>query len=145
MVSLTQALLTFVAISQLFPKRFPKGVLFEFFFRQLWSDQIIIIAHYNQFSSLLQSCTHLKIWILSQWYPEVNHFCRGIPIILIGCKTGPPQGQGADQEAVGPLGQAPITYVQVKRSTCAGCSVAIAFIWQTHFKFSYWNVAVYCH
>ncbi|EMP26655.1 Rho-related GTP-binding protein RhoF [Chelonia mydas] len=22
-----------------------------------------------------------------RWYPEVNHFCKGIPIMLVGCKT----------------------------------------------------------
>uniref|UniRef100_A0A8C0GVF8 Uncharacterized protein n=1 Tax=Chelonoidis abingdonii TaxID=106734 RepID=A0A8C0GVF8_CHEAB len=21
------------------------------------------------------------------WYPEVNHFCKGLPIVLVGCKT----------------------------------------------------------
>ncbi|XP_061468993.1 rho-related GTP-binding protein RhoD [Rhineura floridana] len=25
--------------------------------------------------------------ILTKWYPEVKHFCRGIPILLVGCKT----------------------------------------------------------
>ncbi|KAM7163651.1 rho-related GTP-binding protein RhoD-like isoform 2-T2 [Macrochelys suwanniensis] len=25
--------------------------------------------------------------ILTKWYPEVNHFCKGIPIVLVGCKT----------------------------------------------------------
>ncbi|XP_054826052.1 rho-related GTP-binding protein RhoD [Eublepharis macularius] len=25
--------------------------------------------------------------ILTKWYPEVMHFCRGIPILLVGCKT----------------------------------------------------------
>lgn len=22
-----------------------------------------------------------------QWYPEVNHFCKEVPIIVVGCKT----------------------------------------------------------
>ncbi|XP_017948656.1 rho-related GTP-binding protein RhoF isoform X1 [Xenopus tropicalis] len=25
--------------------------------------------------------------VLIKWYPEVHHFCRGVPIVLIGCKT----------------------------------------------------------
>ncbi|KAF7701393.1 rho-related GTP-binding protein RhoF [Silurus meridionalis] len=25
--------------------------------------------------------------VLIKWYPEVNHFCPGVPVILIGCKT----------------------------------------------------------
>ena len=23
----------------------------------------------------------------TQWYPEVNHFCKGVPVLLVGCKT----------------------------------------------------------
>ncbi|XP_028938854.1 rho-related GTP-binding protein RhoF [Ornithorhynchus anatinus] len=25
--------------------------------------------------------------VLIKWFPEVSHFCRGIPTVLIGCKT----------------------------------------------------------
>ncbi|XP_067388081.1 rho-related GTP-binding protein RhoD [Emydura macquarii macquarii] len=25
--------------------------------------------------------------ILTKWYPEVHHFCKGVPIVLVGCKT----------------------------------------------------------
>ncbi|XP_074852152.1 rho-related GTP-binding protein RhoD [Carettochelys insculpta] len=25
--------------------------------------------------------------ILTKWYPEVNHFCKGVPVLLVGCKT----------------------------------------------------------
>ncbi|KAF4081817.1 hypothetical protein AMELA_G00144720 [Ameiurus melas] len=25
--------------------------------------------------------------VLIKWYPEVNHFCRDVPVVLIGCKT----------------------------------------------------------
>uniref|UniRef100_A0A3B3V1E7 Ras homolog family member F n=1 Tax=Poecilia latipinna TaxID=48699 RepID=A0A3B3V1E7_9TELE len=25
--------------------------------------------------------------VMIKWYPEVRHFCRGTPVILIGCKT----------------------------------------------------------
>ncbi|NXQ65948.1 RHOF protein, partial [Quiscalus mexicanus] len=25
--------------------------------------------------------------VAAKWYPEVNHFCRGVPLVLIGCKT----------------------------------------------------------
>ncbi|NXG90622.1 RHOD protein, partial [Stercorarius parasiticus] len=25
--------------------------------------------------------------VLTKWYPEVNHFCRGVPVLLVGCKT----------------------------------------------------------
>ncbi|NXV30253.1 RHOF protein, partial [Rissa tridactyla] len=24
---------------------------------------------------------------LTGWYPEVNHFCKGVPVLLVGCKT----------------------------------------------------------
>ncbi|XP_009884572.1 PREDICTED: rho-related GTP-binding protein RhoF-like [Charadrius vociferus] len=25
--------------------------------------------------------------VLTKWYPEVNHFCKGIPVLVVGCKT----------------------------------------------------------
>ncbi|XP_033917936.1 rho-related GTP-binding protein RhoD [Melopsittacus undulatus] len=25
--------------------------------------------------------------VLTKWYPEVNHFCKRIPVLLVGCKT----------------------------------------------------------
>nr|KAF6467447.1 ras-like protein family member D [Rousettus aegyptiacus] len=25
--------------------------------------------------------------VFSRWYPEVNHFCKEVPIIVVGCKT----------------------------------------------------------
>ncbi|NXJ11341.1 RHOF protein, partial [Odontophorus gujanensis] len=25
--------------------------------------------------------------VADKWYPEVNHFCQGVPLVLIGCKT----------------------------------------------------------
>ncbi|NXL84215.1 RHOD protein, partial [Alectura lathami] len=30
--------------------------------------------------------------ILTKWYPEVNHFCKGVPVLLVGCKTDLRQG-----------------------------------------------------
>ncbi|KAL2298326.1 hypothetical protein Nmel_015320 [Mimus melanotis] len=47
-----------------------------------------------------------------QWYPEVNHFCRGVPLVLIGCKTD----LRKDKEQLRKLRaakQEPITYNQV--------------------------------
>ncbi|XP_028679989.1 rho-related GTP-binding protein RhoF [Erpetoichthys calabaricus] len=49
--------------------------------------------------------------ILIKWYPEVNHFCRGVPVILIGCKTD----LRKDKERLRKLKtleQEPITYLQ---------------------------------
>lgn len=52
-------------------------------------------------------------WILlKQWFPEVRHFCRDIPVILIGCKTD----LRKDKECIRKLramNQAPVTYTQV--------------------------------
>uniref|UniRef100_A0A8C8BES4 Rho-related GTP-binding protein RhoD n=1 Tax=Otus sunia TaxID=257818 RepID=A0A8C8BES4_9STRI len=31
--------------------------------------------------------------ILTKWYPEVNHFCKGIPVLLVGCKIDLRQDQ----------------------------------------------------
>ncbi|XP_048216582.1 rho-related GTP-binding protein RhoD isoform X2 [Perognathus longimembris pacificus] len=25
--------------------------------------------------------------VFNRWYPEVTHFCKGVPIIVVGCKT----------------------------------------------------------
>ncbi|XP_032301126.1 rho-related GTP-binding protein RhoD [Coturnix japonica] len=30
--------------------------------------------------------------ILTKWYPEVNHFCKDVPVLLVGCKTDLRQG-----------------------------------------------------
>ncbi|MEE6503992.1 hypothetical protein FKM82_005038 [Ascaphus truei] len=49
--------------------------------------------------------------VLIKWYPEVNHFCRGVPIVLIGCKTD----LRKDKERLRKLKssqQDPITYYQ---------------------------------
>ncbi|XP_003227977.1 rho-related GTP-binding protein RhoF [Anolis carolinensis] len=49
--------------------------------------------------------------VLIKWSPEVNHFCRGIPIVLVGCKTD----LRKDKEHLRKLRSAqqePITYSQ---------------------------------
>ncbi|XP_072272018.1 rho-related GTP-binding protein RhoF isoform X2 [Pyxicephalus adspersus] len=51
-----------------------------------------------------------------KWYPEVHHFCRGVPIVLIGCKTD----LRMDKERLRKLKssqQEPITYFQGE-ATC---------------------------
>ncbi|KAM8961806.1 rho-related GTP-binding protein RhoF [Pelodytes ibericus] len=54
--------------------------------------------------------------VLIKWYPEVHHFCRGVPIVLIGCKTD----LRKDKERLRKLKasqQEPITYSQGE-ATC---------------------------
>ncbi|XP_067395705.1 rho-related GTP-binding protein RhoF [Emydura macquarii macquarii] len=54
--------------------------------------------------------------VLIKWYPEVSHFCRGVPLILIGCKTD----LRKDKEHLRKLRssqQEPITYNQGE-ATC---------------------------
>ncbi|XP_065491674.1 rho-related GTP-binding protein RhoD isoform X1 [Caloenas nicobarica] len=49
--------------------------------------------------------------ILTKWYPEVNHFCRGVPVLLVGCKTD----LRRDQEVLQKLREGhlePISYQQ---------------------------------
>uniref|UniRef100_A0A667I7A3 Ras homolog family member F, filopodia associated n=1 Tax=Lynx canadensis TaxID=61383 RepID=A0A667I7A3_LYNCA len=51
-----------------------------------------------------------------QWFPEVTHFCRGTPTVLIGCKTD----LRKDKEQLRKLRAAqlePITYMQVGRGS----------------------------
>ncbi|KAM9316833.1 LOW QUALITY PROTEIN: rho-related GTP-binding protein RhoF-like [Gastrophryne carolinensis] len=54
--------------------------------------------------------------VLIKWYPEVHHFCRGVPIVLIGCKAD----LRMDKERLRKLKssqQEPITYFQGE-ATC---------------------------
>ncbi|XP_064889056.1 rho-related GTP-binding protein RhoF isoform X2 [Columba livia] len=49
--------------------------------------------------------------VAAKWYPEVNHFCHGVPVVLIGCKTD----LRKDKELLRKLRasrQEPITYNQ---------------------------------
>uniref|UniRef100_A0A8C7RZV1 Ras homolog family member F, filopodia associated n=1 Tax=Oncorhynchus mykiss TaxID=8022 RepID=A0A8C7RZV1_ONCMY len=39
--------------------------------------------------------------VLIKWYPEVHHFCHGVPIILVGCKTDLRKDKGLGKETVG--------------------------------------------
>lgn len=50
--------------------------------------------------------------LLLQWYPEVRHFCRDVPIILIGCKTDLRKDKEKTRKLKA-LDMAPITYLQV--------------------------------
>ncbi|CDQ65629.1 unnamed protein product [Oncorhynchus mykiss] len=36
--------------------------------------------------------------VLIKWYPEVHHFCHGVPIILVGCKTDLRKDKGLGKE-----------------------------------------------
>ncbi|XP_034284666.1 rho-related GTP-binding protein RhoF [Pantherophis guttatus] len=61
--------------------------------------------------------------VLIKWIQEVNHFCRGIPILLVGCKTD----LRKDKEHLKKLRSAqqePITYKQGEEACCKiGASV----------------------
>ncbi|NXP76203.1 RHOF protein, partial [Ramphastos sulfuratus] len=51
--------------------------------------------------------------IQTKWYPEVNHFCKGVPVLLVGCKTD----LRRDREVLEKLEegrQEPISYQQAK-------------------------------
>ncbi|XP_051001790.1 rho-related GTP-binding protein RhoD isoform X2 [Acomys russatus] len=53
--------------------------------------------------------------ISTRWYPEVTHFCKRVPIIVVGCKTD----LRKDKAVVNRLrmkGQEPVTYHRVGRS-----------------------------
>lgn len=53
--------------------------------------------------------------VLIKWYPEVHHFCHGVPIILVGCKTDLRKDKGLGKETV-VLRPKPITYIQGEES-----------------------------
>lgn len=46
-----------------------------------------------------------------KWYPEVHHFCRDVPIILIGCKTDLRKDKEKTRKLKA-LDLEPITYLQ---------------------------------
>lgn len=55
--------------------------------------------------------THTPLALL-QWYPEVTHFCKGVPVIVVGCKTD----LRKDKALVNKLrktGSEPVTYHRV--------------------------------
>ncbi|TKC50272.1 rho-related GTP-binding protein RhoF isoform X1 [Monodon monoceros] len=61
--------------------------------------------------------------VLIKWFPEVTHFCRGIPMVLIGCKTD----LRKDKEQLRKLRAAqlePITYTQ-GQSACEQIQAAL--------------------
>ncbi|XP_058387354.1 rho-related GTP-binding protein RhoF isoform X2 [Diceros bicornis minor] len=61
--------------------------------------------------------------VLIKWYPEVTHFCRGTPMVLIGCKTD----LRKDKEQLRKLRAAqlePITYTQ-GQSACEQIQAAL--------------------
>uniref|UniRef100_A0A669R1S5 Ras homolog family member D n=1 Tax=Phasianus colchicus TaxID=9054 RepID=A0A669R1S5_PHACC len=47
--------------------------------------------------------------ILTKWYPEVNHFCKGVPMLLVGCKTDLRQGHHES-----------VTFQEVSATACCG-------------------------
>ncbi|KAK3522113.1 hypothetical protein QTP70_025258 [Hemibagrus guttatus] len=49
--------------------------------------------------------------VLIKWYPEVNHFCRDVPLILIGCKTDLRKDK-EKMRKLRALDLEPITYIQ---------------------------------
>lgn len=49
--------------------------------------------------------------VLIKWFPEVRHFCREIPVILIGCKTDLRKDKECTRKLKA-LNQDPITYTQ---------------------------------
>ncbi|XP_001496342.5 rho-related GTP-binding protein RhoF [Equus przewalskii] len=61
--------------------------------------------------------------VLIKWFPEVTHFCRGTPMVLIGCKTD----LRKDKEQLRKLRAAqlePITYMQ-GQSACEQIQAAL--------------------
>ncbi|XP_015422751.1 PREDICTED: rho-related GTP-binding protein RhoF, partial [Myotis davidii] len=61
--------------------------------------------------------------VLIKWFPEVTHFCRGTPMVLIGCKTD----LRKDKEQLRKLRAAqlePITYTQ-GLNTCQQMQAAL--------------------
>ena len=53
---------------------------------------------------------HMLIYL--QWYPEVAHFCEGVPLILVGTKTDLRRDE-TTRRMLGAQGQRPVSAEQV--------------------------------
>ncbi|KAG7223998.1 hypothetical protein INR49_015255, partial [Caranx melampygus] len=51
------------------------------------------------------------VLVCFDWFPEVKHFCREVPVILIGCKTDLRKDKECSRKLKA-LNLAPITYIQ---------------------------------
>ncbi|XP_029916180.1 rho-related GTP-binding protein RhoF-like [Myripristis murdjan] len=49
--------------------------------------------------------------VFTKWYPEVQHFCPGVPILLVGCKSDLRRDKVLTKN-LWASGLAPITYIQ---------------------------------
>ncbi|XP_053704718.1 rho-related GTP-binding protein RhoF isoform X2 [Synchiropus splendidus] len=49
--------------------------------------------------------------VMIKWHPEVRHFCRDIPVILIGCKTDLRKDKECTRKLKA-MNQSPVTYAQ---------------------------------
>uniref|UniRef100_A0A667ZRR6 Ras homolog family member F, filopodia associated n=1 Tax=Myripristis murdjan TaxID=586833 RepID=A0A667ZRR6_9TELE len=52
--------------------------------------------------------------VFPEWYPEVQHFCPGVPILLVGCKSDLRRDKVLTKN-LWASGLAPITYIQDAR------------------------------
>ncbi|NXH18644.1 RHOF protein, partial [Bucco capensis] len=74
--------------------------------------------------------------ILTKWYPEVNHFCKGVPVLLVGCKTD----LRRDREVLGKLKEGrlePISRQQAKtmaRQVHAVCYLECSAMYQENLE-----------
>ncbi|XP_036076085.1 rho-related GTP-binding protein RhoF isoform X2 [Rousettus aegyptiacus] len=90
---------------------------------QSWDPPVLGQEDYDRLRPLSYQNTHLVLIcydvmnptsydnVLIKWVPEVTHFCRGTPMVLIGCKTD----LRKDKEQLRKLRAAqlePITYLQ---------------------------------
>ncbi|XP_024273101.1 GTP-binding protein RHO1 [Oncorhynchus tshawytscha] len=78
------------------------------------------------------------VLICYDWYPEVHHFCHGVPIILVGCKTDLRKDKALARK-LWSSGQNPITYIQgeetkrkIKAELYLECSSNTRRMWRTY-------------
>lgn len=53
--------------------------------------------------------------VLIKWHPEVKHFCRDIPVVLIGCKTDLRKDKECARK-LRALNLAPVSYIQAEQT-----------------------------
>ncbi|NXD88164.1 RHOF protein, partial [Halcyon senegalensis] len=63
--------------------------------------------------------------VLTKWYPEVNHFCRGVPVLLVGCKTD----LRRDQEVLGKLEEGHVELISYQQANAMARQVhAVSYL-----------------
>lgn len=72
--------------------------------------------------------------IRDTWFPEVNHFCPGVPVLLVGTKSDLPMKMSSDEPLQVARDMNAIGYVQCSAKTMSNVSTVFNFALNHHQK-----------